>query len=817
MGKSRQYRYLAMAASLLSIAAGIRAADAAQTPGASPQVERSGQLEEIVVTARRREESLLDVPVAVSAISQQALERAHVTDLTQIAQMSPNVIIAPIGGSGSGGTIAIRGIGSTYSDSGIDQSVGIVIDSVSISRSRILHASQFDLAQVEVLKGPQALFFGKNSPAGVISITTANPTPEFSAMGRVGYEFEAKEKFVEGFVSGPLTENLLFRVAGKFSSMKGWIKNGTTAQPNLAYPAFPVTGPATGTTPNQDNLSGRVTLKWTPTPEFDSTLKVFGNRTTSNGSDGNQEFYCVGPAKAVGHMSGRSFQPGIGVVYDPQSDCDFNKRKVAGQVPQAWLANWPNALEHGGRNWAKNSAILGSWVSNYDFGDVKLTSVTGYTKLDATNFGNYNGTGFSIILSGPNAAEHSRIWSQELRLASDYDGPLNFTMGGYYDNNKRNFENIGSVGFAGFDPTNGGSMYSFRAEWHAKSHSWAGFGQLRWSMLDKVELSGGVRYSNETKSARGFNTYVNGLGLSLGFPPAGAVINNKVQFSNWSPEVTLSYKPTEQLMTYIAYKTGHKSGGLSTPTILNNRFVATPSILQYTPERAKGVEGGIKGELFGRRLRFDLVAYRYEFTDLQLAAFDPVAVTYTIRNAGAARTTGIEGSIVWAATRELTLNASAAYNKAIYTDFPDAQCYAIILGTPTCGPRGYDRTGQTLPRAPRWMLFTGFTYERDIGTDWKIGLSGDANYQSAFIPDDNGDPYTRVSPKWRLNAGVRVGPTNDRWELALIGRNLTDEYYPVSSSEAPFAAGAFRLGPPGEKSGFAYRPREVVVQGTVRF
>ncbi|HKX78014.1 MAG TPA: TonB-dependent receptor [Novosphingobium sp.] len=817
MKMCRQYRYLAAVAGVLGVSMGAQAAQTDQGNAAEARSERSGGLEDIVVTARRREESLLDVPVAVSAISAAALERAHVTDMTQIAQMTPNVIIAPIGGSGSGGTIAIRGIGSTYSDSGIDQSVGIVIDSVSISRSRILHASQFDLGQVEILKGPQALFFGKNSPAGVISINTANPTPDFSAMARVGYEFEAEEKFVEGFVSGPIAENLLFRVAGKYSSMKGWIKNATTAQPNLAYPAFPVTGPSTGTTPNQDTMSGRLTLKWTPTPELDSTLKVFGNHTSGDGSEGNQESYCVGPARAVGHMSGRSFAPGVGIVYDPQSDCEFNRRKVSGLIPEAWRANWPNALKKNGRSWHRNDAILGSWVSNYDFGDVTLTSVTGLTKIEATNFGSYNGTGFGIVYSGPNAGEDTTIWSQELRLASDYDGPLNFTLGGYYDNTKRDFENIGSIGFGGFDAANGNSMYSFRAEWHAKAHSSAGFGQLRWQILDTLELSGGVRYTNETKRARGFNTYVNTLGAASGFPPAGAVINNRVQFSNWSPEATLSYKPSEDLMFYLAYKTGYKSGGLSTPTILNNRFVATPDVLKYRPERAKGWEAGIKGELFDRTVRFDLVAYRYEFTNIQLAAFDPVAVSYTIRNAGAARTTGVESSIVWVATPDLTLNASLTYNKAVYTDFRDAQCYAIILGTPICGANGYNRTGQTLPRSPRWMLFTGFNYERELDGGWKIGLSGDANLQSAFIPDDNGDPNTRVSSKWRLNAGARFGPADEAWELALIGRNLTDEYFPVSSSEAPFAGGAFRLAPPGEKSGFAYRPREIVVQGTVRF
>jgi outer membrane receptor protein involved in Fe transport len=195
-----------------------RTSDPVAAPAATEAKEQPSQLEDIVVTARRRNESLLNVPVAVTAISREALDKAHITNATQIAQMTPNLLIGDASGGG-GGAIAIRGVGSSFIDPGIEQSVGIVIDGVSMGRGRFILLSQFDLQQVEVLKGPQALFFGKNSPAGVISITSAEPTRELSGMIRGGYEFEADERYLEGNISGPITNSLLFRLAGKYSNM----------------------------------------------------------------------------------------------------------------------------------------------------------------------------------------------------------------------------------------------------------------------------------------------------------------------------------------------------------------------------------------------------------------------------------------------------------------------------------------------------------------------------------------------------------------------------------------------------------------------
>ena len=766
-------------------------------------VEDSGTaLEEIVVTARRRAESVIDVPVAISAISAEALDTAHVSDVTQIAQMTPNLQIAPASGGG-GGTISIRGVGSSYLDPGIEQSVGILVDNVSVGRGRFIMASQFDLQQVEVLKGPQALFFGKNSPAGVISITSADPTRDFSALLRAGYEFEAEEKFVEGYISGPLTDTLLARVAGKFSDVNGWIKNVAQAGPNPLYP-FPTPGPSTGDAPAYESYSGRLTLLWEPTSDLTAKFKFSANHLSGNGDDAIEAF-CAPPALAAGQVSTINVLSGER-FYDPYSDCKLDQVRSQGALPPQVLDNWPGARD--GTSYNKLDAYIGSLELNYDIGDLTITSVSGYTKLKGRNLGFYDLTTFAGV--GSYLVEDTRTWSQELRLASDFNGPFNFVLGGFFEDADRfnSFQAI--LGYVGPDPTNGNSSYTFENRWDNSGRTTAAFGQVRWDVLDNLELAGGVRYTRETKKIEGRNVYVNALGQGFGLLPAGEVVSADLTFSNWSPEVTASYKPSDKLMIYAAYKTGFKSGGISTPATITAIYGSNPEILTFNPEKAKGFEAGIKGELLNRSLRFDLTAYRYIFTDLQLTSFEPQLITYFIRNAGKSRTSGVEGSFAWQATPELNFHGSASYNKAKYLRFPNAQCYTKILQTPACPAGFYDRSGQTLPRAPKYTFIFGGRYETEVSSSLKGGLSGEAIYSDSFLTDEQGSPDGFVDDFWRLNASVYVGDIDDGWELAVIGRNLTNEYYQLVSNDKTFGA-------PGEYGGFTLRPREVVVQATVRF
>jgi len=253
-------------------------------PAAAPATEtasdQAGGLAEIVVTARKRNESAQDVPVAVTALSSEELVNRNIRTIEQIATSTPQFVVAR-GSSGSGANLSLRGIGSNFTSIGIEQSVSINVDGVYYGQGRVLNEGLFDMRQVEILKGPQALFFGKNATAGALSFITANPGPDLELLGRVGYEFRTHEKYAEGVISGPITDTIGARLAVRVTDMdQGYMRNQSTGGP------FSVTDTATAGTrttyngppstkygPMDQNFNVRGTLSYEPTDQFSVILK----------------------------------------------------------------------------------------------------------------------------------------------------------------------------------------------------------------------------------------------------------------------------------------------------------------------------------------------------------------------------------------------------------------------------------------------------------------------------------------------------------------------------------------------------------------
>ena len=166
--------------------------------------------------------------------------------------------------------------------------------------------------------------------------------------------------------------------------------------------------------------------------------------------------------------------------------------------------------------------------------------------------------------------------------------------------------------------------------------------------------------------------------------------------------------------------------------------------------------------------------------------------------------------MTWQATPELQFKGGASYNDGKFTDFRNAQCYALIQGTAACGANGYDRTGQPLPRAPKGTFSGGFDYEKPVGGGLKVGLGGEGIHTSSYVISETGDPNANQRPYWMLNGNVKIAQIDDKWSLELIGRNLTNEYIGVIANDKVFS-------PPGQITVYSVRPREIVIQGTVKF
>lgn len=758
--------------------------------GGAPASAR--MLEEIVVTARKREESMQRAPVAVSALTRQSLDNALATDLTKVGEVAPQVSMSQ-GGSGTGAVITVRGVSSASNDSGLDQSVAIEIDGVPISRGQVITAALFDLDQIQILQGPQALFFGKNSPAGVISLRSADPTDVFEGYVSAGYEFEARQRILEGAISGPITDTLKARLALRGSEMDGWLRNRAQPVQDFVNPSVTNPGATMGSKGPDDELrSARLSLLWEPTDDFDANLKVMWNQQERNAGNASSEPFCVGDTTTPVLL---------GVMPIPGADCKQNRRKAHGSVAPEYTINFPNA--NSGVPYFDSEFSLGSLNLNKRLDKLTLASTTGFYDQTVTQMSVSDWSPFASIWASSD--EDYRLWTQELRLNTELEGPLNFMAGVYYESFDRDYLNAADL-FHDYNPIKDNYATSIvSADTSGKYYS--AFGQVTWEIIPELELAIGARYSKDEKTTKLLNH-----SNSPAYPtllPEGTPLRSKFRDSNVSPEATLSWFPVNNHLFYVAWKTGYKAGGISTPFQLFNN--ATPENVQFEPEEASGFEVGYKSELLDNRLRLDLVAYRYKYNDLQVVSYNSETISFTIGNAASARIEGVQGSFEWLALDDLTLRGNTGYNRARYLSFPNAQCYPGQSAAQGCIGDVQDLKGEDLLRAPKLTYSLGADYSPALIRGWDTTLSLQASYSSSFETATDNSPAGHQDSYWLINAALRVGPENGRYELALIGRNLTDEYYMLNSN------GWSGSGNPDQQVGFFNRPREILLQATMRF
>ena len=786
------------------------AAAHAQTEAGSTQVE------EIVVTARQRQESLMSVPVAVSALSSAELDRRGAADLRNIGSMMPGITVAQTG-SGNGGTINIRGIGTSPSNVGFDQAASVSVDGVQISRGRAVISSYLDLQQVEVLKGPQALFFGKNSPAGVISLTTRDPTNALEGYGRVGYEFNAREEIGEFAVSGPLTDTVGARLAVRARHMRGWMENEARPIVNPFVGGGAQTGQLLGGDPDKyhgdKEFTGRLTVKWAPNDAFTATLKSNVDYYHSNGSVAQTQIIGCGTASG-GNIYGFT---------DPYEDCKADNHFSVGDLrPEVAGPYRYTSAKDGddGKPYERLTSDLSSLTLRYRTGPYTLTAITGYYDYAIQYLGNFDYTAYDII--GATERDAYTQLSQQVRLQTDYKGPLNFMFGGYVERSVLRYGKTLRFQDRGIDPATG-KYQTLDTGGRSNNRTYSLFGQAIYNITDTLEAAGGVRWTREEKLGRDQNTYVH---------PAFAAAYDTHEFvdnfrdNNWSPEATLTWRPAADRTLYVAYKTGYKSGGMGLSAVLS-RATQIGDII-YKPEKSKGFEVGAKGDFLDRSLRLTADAYRYTYDDLQVNAYNSLNNSFTIKNAAAAVIKGVEVQARYIVNNDFSVHGSVNYNHARYKEFI-SQCYnaqAFAAGcnvdpltnqaasAPAAGKvYAQNLGGHPTALAPDWTGGVGAVYSRELGGNLVLGLNGDVNFSSSYFASSTENPNSKQSAFARLDLGLTVSPTNGPWEFALIGRNLTNEFVLVQATDKPGDAAPVK----GQTTGVIARTRQVTAQFTYRF
>ena len=783
--------------------------------------------DEVTVTARKKTERLLDVPVSANAISANGLAKYATTDLTAVGVQIPQVSIDHAA-SGAGAIITIRGIGSASVDAAIEQEVTVNIDGVPISRGRVIEQAFFDESSVEVLKGPQALYFGKNSPAGVISITSQGPSGIASGYARAGYEEGAQNYFGEAAFGGPIADGLSARAAFRYSDMTGgYVKGvgGPLTGSQLPYllrtaPGGAINEPGSpfSNYPGSREVIGRLTVNFKPVgSRFDASFKFLGSDHHDRGDSMETVIWRCAPGH--NHTTSLDFgaflaPPGTQPIYasDPYSTCHGARANSLGGLPAAWAAGYPGS--NGGIPYTDVLTYLSSLTMNYKVADhLTLTSVTGYYEYNETQWSNYDSTDL-VLASGVNNDAQTSL-SQELRLQSSFPGPLNFTIGGFYGHDRRSFHQVGSIGYLGVDAATGNTDL-FQSIDYYRTDTYSGFGELSWKILPNVELAGGARYTAETKSGNDGMTYVHPLlqlltGGTIAAPVGHRFISTFTD-TNVSPQVTLAWHPSANVMLYGAYKTGFKSGGFSTPALIPS--TATVDNQRFRQETVRGGELGLKFSELDRRLTGDVTLYHYTFYGLQLTAFDAATTSYFTQNAASATSQGVEVNLNYQATEEFGIHGSIGYDRARYDKFTDSQCWtgqSLVEGCSAAGTQVL--TGKPLSRAPDVVALIGARYEHQILGDYKLALTGDVRYSSGYGLETNNNPGGFQNKYATLDLSARV--YDGRWEFAIIGKNLTDTYYAVLGGDKPLSQVVPGQG--GDITAALGRPREVTFQITRRF
>ncbi len=743
------YGVSAMAAALASQVAH------AQAPAASTDATAAAG-DEILVTASRREEKAMDVPVAITALGGEKLAVANSSglDIRFLSARTPSLLVE----SSFGRTFPrfyIRGLGNTDFDPNVAQPVAIYYDDVVLENPMLKSFPVFDVASVQVLRGPQGTLFGRNSPAGVVKIDSAKPTDYYTGHASLSWgTFNTVNG--EAAVGGPIAEGLKFRVSGMLQRREPWVTNVSTTHLTDTGSNL-ITNRSPRKLEGYRDFAGRAQLEYT-SGDFEALLNVHARDL--NGTARVFRAASITPGT-------NDFVPG------------FDVRKVT--------------LDAG------NEQRLSSWGTNlhlsYHFDGIgTLYSVTGYEKLKIFTTSDIDGGDtYAAFGTSPRtfplgtaafAVETGNLtrpkeFSQEIRFASDDLNGLRLQGGGYYFHQAlyyEEYDNIANFGFLGASPpgtVSDGSVYGLVTHSNV-NENYGVFGSAEYKATDRLTLRAGVRYSHDRKhdfTNRPFNPN------TASFPPNSVPLpamtfDTRVTGSNVSFDVSATYKLTDEVNVYGRFATGYQGPAIEDRVTLDNTTTTAPS------EKVYSGEVGVKTNLFDKKLRFDLTGYYFSVKDFQQTAVGGGGNTANLISIPKVIGYGVEADMEAKPIENLVLSASGSYN---YTEIK-----APNLDVGTCGggctvldpinPANGNAliNGNALPQAQKWIANGSARYSIPVTETVAIFAYADVAYTGSaqiFLYDNiefKTKPYTEV--------GLRVGfTTEDGVEVAGFVRNLLDQ------------------------------------------
>ncbi len=773
----------------------------------SAGVVHAALLEEIIVTAQQRAESLQDVPISATAVSAEKISDAAVVDLQGLSEYVPNFTINETGIST---TITIRGISSGINP-GFEQSVGMYNDGLFYGRGQLARIPMIDMERVEVLRGPQGILFGKNSIAGAVSQITAKPTDEFEGSISALYEPDHGEEDLRLVLSGPLAENFSGRLAVLTRDLDGYVKNAFNGEDEQQE--------------SEDVI--RASLRWKVNRAVTANLKI--SRSTFDVVGRNLEVYnSIGTPDHISVLNSlQAFQVDAELNYVGDNNGHFSNNEV------------------------NNTTLSFDW----DLEDLTLTSRTGYVDYRISENCDCDFTGAAIFDSA--GQEEYRQLSQELRFTSDIESDFNYIAGVFFQSTDLEYSDhiilpdptvisaaLIGAGAATLAPLAAGS--STNREFNQEGDVWAVFAQTTWAMANNVRLTIGGRYSRETKEANRLQQHV----ASAGSPfagvtlPVGVVtdpynllygifaiepyerISGEIDDDSFTPVITLEWDLGEDAMAYATWTRGHKSGGFDARSnghpdiaVMNAINPLTSAAItgswEFAPEEATSIELGSKISLADGAAELSLAFYLTEYSDLQVSQFDGT-LGFNVTNAGEATVQGLEADGRWAVSDSITLTGSAAYLDFNYDKFPNSQCYFGQVPNSPDFPGLCDVGGQRKEYTPEFQANLGAVWSGTLADNLLMNASLDLSTMGDYIYAPNLDPRTEQDAYTLVNARIALSKPEGSWGFALIARNLTDKRVINFGGNTPL--GETLTGGAGNSYyAFVNRPRTISLQATYSF
>ncbi|MBT6319312.1 MAG: TonB-dependent receptor [Porticoccaceae bacterium] len=706
-------------------------------------------------------------------------------------------------------TVTIRGISSGI-NSGFEQSVGMYNDGIFYGRDQLARVPMIDMERVEVLRGPQGILFGKNSIAGAVSQISAKPTDEFEGSVTALYEPDHGETDLRMVLSGPLTDNLSGRLAVMTRELDGYVKNtelGVDEQ-------------------NEDEQVVRATLRWDVNDSVTATLK--SSQSTFDVLGRNMEVY-----QSFGHLEA------LNSVYNSPTapwsvDTELN-----------YIADNNG---HFSNNEVNNSTLTVDW----DLEGLTLTSVTGYVDYEFTESCDCDFTGAPVFDAG--RQEEYQQLSQEFRVTSDLGSNFDYIAGLFFQNTDLTYADqiqlpdptvvntaLGLLGAGALQPFAPGS--STDRTFNQEGEVIALFAQGTWSVSEALRLTVGGRYTEEKKDANRQQRHKANATFGGQYMPAvtadpvsGAYnvlygifaieaydqINGKLDDSSFSPVVTMEWDANPDTMVYATWTKGYKSGGFDARSnghpdaSVNNGLKSGAAITgswEFANEEATSVELGSKMSLADGAAELSVAWYMTDYTDLQVSQFDGT-LGFNVTNAGEAKVKGIEADGRWALTDNITLTGSVAYLDFNYEKFPNSQCY--FQQEDTDGDKLCDAGGKRKEFTPELQANLGAAWASEMSNGLELNASLDVSFMDEYLYAANLDPRSKQDAYSMVNARIALAGSEGAWELALLGRNLTDETVINFGGNTPLG-GTLTGGAGNSYYAFVNRPRNIALQVNYSF